>query len=69
MIDVLIETDIVQPVEGDTQQKQMRARWKQGYKTGVNAERSRLSAYVRQAQRDGLELDYKTLLEFINVAH
>jgi hypothetical protein len=69
MIDVLIETDIVQPVEGDTSQQKMRARWKQGYKTGVAAERSRMKAYLRQAKRDGVELDYKTLLEVVDAPY
>jgi len=65
-MDKLMENDLQVAVDGDTLNKQLRARWKQGFKTGVGTERERVAAYFRQIQRDYADVTFDQVWAVIN---
>jgi hypothetical protein len=65
-MDKLMENDLKIQLDGDTLNKQLRARWKQGYKTGVATERERVAAFFRQIQRDYADITFDQAWAVIN---
>ena len=57
----LLRQDLSEPVEAATEQKRLRARWLQGFKTGVRAERKR----VAEAVQASVVLQYLDVVEIV----